>query len=153
MKTSLHVALLALVLTIVGSVAWAQTPPVANADGSITGTLHGNLVGTALTIYQPGKPGVAATVASSSLPNPILSGTTGAISGALLAGACDTGTASITGAATTSVAVASATTSAAPGAAFYVKAQVTSANTVTVSVCAAIDGTPTSSTYLVRVIT
>jgi hypothetical protein len=50
------------------------------------------------------------------------------------------------------VPVATASTSAAPGAGFSVYAQVTAANTVTVSVCALVMGTPTASTYLVRVI-
>lgn len=76
------------------------------------------------------------------------SGTTGSISGVVSA-SCDTGTVTINGAASTMVAMASAVTSGAPGA-FSVSAQVSSANTVTVSVCGT--GTPTASTYAVRLI-
>jgi hypothetical protein len=93
--------------------------------------------------------------AATALP---LSGTTGSIGGAIAIGSCDTGTATITGATTSMVAIADATTSGAPGfsatGAFQVSAQVTSANTVTVSVCALLGASPipTSSTYLVRVV-
>lgn len=150
MKSLIRVSLLLAVLLAIPTLA--QTPPVANADGTITGDLIGTLSGTVLTIQSPGAPGSTPTLNNTNSANPIRGGVTGAISGILTAGSCDTGTASISGAATSMVAVASASTSGAPGAAFYVKAQVTSANTVTVSVCAAIDGTPTSSTYIVRVI-
>lgn len=81
-----------------------------------------------------------------------LAGTTGSIGGALLAGGCDSGTATVTGATVGQAVVASAVTSGAPGAAFYRQADVTAANTVTVQICAAIAGTPTSSTYTVRVL-
>lgn len=79
------------------------------------------------------------------------SGTTGSIGGgALLAGACTSGTVSITGATTSMVAVASPNTY--PGDGSLWNAQVTSSNTVTVRVCADVALTPTASTYNVRVI-
>lgn len=80
------------------------------------------------------------------------SATTGTIGGAIVGVGCDTGTVTINGATTSMVPVAVATTSGAPGAGLTVGAQVTSANTVTVSVCAPLTLTPTSSTYLVRLL-
>jgi hypothetical protein len=132
---------------------FAQNPPHVSGS-SVTGTLRGTLTGNVLTIAGPGAPGSTPTIAGANLANPVLSGTSASIGGgALTAGTCATGTATITGAATTAVPVAAASTSAVPGAGFTVGAQVTAANTVTVSVCAVVDGTPTASTYLVRVIT
>jgi hypothetical protein len=64
---------------------------------------------------------------------------------ALTAGQCASGTATATGALTTMAASASPNTY--PGAGFSWTAQVTSANTVTVYVCAIAAGTPTASTY------
>lgn len=72
--------------------------------------------------------------------------------GALIAGVCASGTATVTGATVGQVAVASALTSGAPGDAFYRQADVTAVNTVTVKICAAIAGTPTASLYTIRVI-
>jgi hypothetical protein len=81
----------------------------------------------------------------------VLSGTTASIGGgALLAGGCSTGTVTVTGATTSMAVVASPTTS--PGAGAYWQAYVSSANTVTVGVCATIALTPTASTYNVRVL-
>jgi hypothetical protein len=83
---------------------------------------------------------------------PVLTGTTGSIGGgALTAGTCATGTATVTGA-TTSMAI-TATPAATPGAGFYESPPyVSSSNTVTVSICAAVAGTPTATTYNVRVL-
>jgi hypothetical protein len=79
-----------------------------------------------------------------------MTGTTGSIGGgALGAGACTSGTVTITGAATTMSAQASPNTY--PGDGIVWNAQVTSANTVTVKVCAITALTPTASTYNVRV--
>lgn len=80
-----------------------------------------------------------------------LSGTSGSIGGgALIAGQCASGTATVTGATTSMVALADPNTY--PGDGTIWDAQVTSANTVTVKVCAIIALTPTSSTYNVRVL-
>jgi hypothetical protein len=82
---------------------------------------------------------------------PVLSGTTASIGGgALLAGGCSTGTVTVTGATTSMAVVASPTTY--PGAGAYWQAYVSSANTVTVGVCATIALTPTASTYNVRIL-
>jgi len=83
--------------------------------------------------------------------NPTLSGTSASIGGgALAAGACASGTASVTGATTSMVATSSPNTYPGDGAVW--SSQVTSANTVTVRVCAIVALTPTASTYNVRVI-
>lgn len=80
-----------------------------------------------------------------------LTGTTGSIGGsALLAGACSSGTVSITGATTSMVAVSDPNTY--PGDGNWWSSQVTSANTITVRVCASVAATPTASTYNVRVL-
>jgi hypothetical protein len=84
----------------------------------------------------------------------VMSGTTGSIGGgALLAGACASGTATVTGATTGMPAVASpsdGTNIAALGTS--ISATVTSASTVTVNVCALLALTPTAKTYTVRVV-
>src|SRR5262245_13542548 len=80
-----------------------------------------------------------------------LQGTTGSIGGgALVAGACASGTATVTGATTSMVAVSSPGTY--PGDGNYWVTYVSAGDTVTVKVCAAVAGTPTASTYVVRVI-
>lgn len=80
-----------------------------------------------------------------------LSGTSSSIGGsALLAGACTSGTVTVTGATTSMVATASPVTY--PGDGFDWAAYVSSANTVTVKVCGFIAGTPTASNYNVRVL-
>lgn len=86
----------------------------------------------------------------------VLSGTTGSIGGgALLAGACATGTVTVTGATTSMAAVASPAAGVDPSnggvLGVAIDARVSSANTVTVSVCSPIAGTPTAATYAVRV--
>lgn len=80
-----------------------------------------------------------------------LSGVTASIGGtALAAGGCSWGTATVTGVTSTSqVPVAAPTTF--PGAGFYWSAYASSANTVTVGVCAIVAGTPIASTYNVVV--
>ena len=83
----------------------------------------------------------------------LFAGTTGSIGGsALTAGTCASGTATVTGATTAMAATASPVTY--PGDAFGWRAYVSAAGTVTVKVCTnlAAGGTPTASTYNVRVI-
>jgi hypothetical protein len=145
--------LLLVALALAPLLLFAQNPPQV-VNGSVVGTLHGSLTGNVLTITSPGAPGTTPVLAGANLANPVLAGTTGSIGGSsLAAGACASGTATIAGAAVTMVPVAAASASGDPGAGFAVLAQVTAANTVTVSVCALVSGTPTASTYLVRVIT
>jgi hypothetical protein len=80
-----------------------------------------------------------------------LAGTSPSIGGgALVAGACASNTVTVTGA-TTGMAV-SASPVTYPGDGNYWLAYVSASNTVTVKVCAAVAGTPTASTYNVRVI-
>ncbi|EGX99729.1 hypothetical protein AZA_26623 [Nitrospirillum viridazoti Y2] len=94
------------------------------------------------------------TIAGKSvLPN--LAGTSAAIGGSsIAAGACTSGTVSISGA-TTSMAVAvSSAGSVDPGDGYFVRGYVSASGTVTIKVCNATGagGTPTSTTYNVRVI-
>lgn len=70
--------------------------------------------------------------------------------GALIAGACDSNSASLTGA-TAGMAVV-ATPNTYPGDGFYWYGYVSSANNVTVKICSVVGGTPTASTYEVRVL-
>jgi hypothetical protein len=80
-----------------------------------------------------------------------LSGTTGSIGGsALTAGQCASGTVSVSGS-TTSMTV-SVSPNTYPGDGFIPWGYVSSSGTVTVKVCAELAGTPTASTYNVRVI-
>ena len=82
---------------------------------------------------------------------PILSGSTGSIGGGLLtAGACTSGTASVTGATTAMTATASPVTY--PGDGNLWLAYVSDPDVVTVEVCAILTLTPTASIYRVRVI-
>jgi hypothetical protein len=79
------------------------------------------------------------------------SGTSGSIGGSVLAaGACTTGTVSITGS-TTAMGVV-VTPSAYPGDGMWWDGYVSAPGTVTVRVCAAIHGAPTAETYNVRVL-
>jgi hypothetical protein len=78
-----------------------------------------------------------------------LSGTTGTITGTALTASCDSGTATVTGAVVGQPVDVSSTTGADVGGSFYLRASVTSANTVTVYVCGT--GTPASLSYNVVV--
>lgn len=92
-------------------------------------------------------------VASNLTPvvNPVLAGTTGSIGGgALLAGACTSGTVTVTGATTAMVATSSPVTY--PGDGSDWDSYVSAVDTVTVKVCALVAVTPTASAYNVRVL-
>lgn len=81
----------------------------------------------------------------------ILKGTTGSIGGGLLtAGACATGTATVTGA-TTAMTTNLPQPATYPGDGFEIYSYVSASNTVTVKVCALVALTPTASTYSVSV--
>lgn len=81
---------------------------------------------------------------------PYFAATTAAIGGgALTVGTCATGTVTVTGA--TTLMMVSASPAANPGASIGWFAFVSAANTVTVKVCALLAGTPTSTTYNVKV--
>jgi hypothetical protein len=82
-----------------------------------------------------------------------LGGTTSSIGGSsLTAGQAATGTVTITGATTAMACVASAAGGTSVGTGFIPSCQITATNTATVSVTAVIAGTPTATTYIVRVI-
>ena len=83
--------------------------------------------------------------------NAAMSGTTGSIGGsALTAGQCTSGSVGITGVATNMAVEASPVTY--PGDGMAWRAYVSSANSVTVKVCADVAGTPAASAYNVRVL-
>ena len=93
--------------------------------------------------------GVTGGVTTISAQQP-LTGSTSNIGGAALgAGACTSGTATINGAASGMVSLAAPNTY--PGDGVVWKAYVSSANNVTVAVCAIVASTPVASTYNVRV--
>jgi hypothetical protein len=93
----------------------------------------------------------AGTWMLSALPGSIpLRGTTGTITGTLLAlGSCNTGTATVTGATTSMPAVATPVSD--PGIGIVWNAFVSSANTVTVKECALVLSTPNNTAYNVMV--
>jgi hypothetical protein len=76
-----------------------------------------------------------------------LPGTTGSIGGSLLTAACASGTVSITGAVPGETVTWSTSDGTDLGAAFNVRASVTSSGTVTVFVCTPTSGTPAAKTY------
>jgi hypothetical protein len=133
----------------VGNYLWQGTKPLAGSGAAIvtgptSGVTSGHPVCYAGTAGQTQDCGVA-------LPPVALSGTTVSIGGsALAAGQCASGTAAVSGATTSMVALASPT--AYPGDGMAWRSYVSSANTVTVKVCAEAAGTPAASTYNVRVI-
>lgn len=92
----------------------------------------------------------AGTGATASWGQPYFSGTSASIGGgALVAGACAGTTVTVTGATTAMVVEISPV--ADPGTGNYWQGFVSAANTVTTRICAAVAGTPTATTYNVRV--
>lgn len=120
-------------------------------EASATNTLSrlaGNTVAVAKVLTQTGTGTVSAAPAWVQL---VTSATTSAIGGsALVAGQCASTTVAVTNS-TTAMAV-SASPVTYPGDGNYWVSYVSTAGTVTVKVCAAVAGTPTSSAYNVRVI-
>ena len=82
----------------------------------------------------------------------VLTGTTGTITGTTLTASCDSGTASVPGAIVGHPVAVSSATGVDLGAAFSLRASVTSTGTVTVYVCAPVSGTPASLAYNVWVL-
>lgn len=107
----------------------------------------------AITPYTAGS-GIAINAGTrvvTSTVSPSLTGATASVGGGLLAAAtCTSGTATVSGATTSMVAVASPVTY--PGDGVQWQAYVSSVNTVTVKVCSLALLTPTSSVYNVRVV-
>lgn len=130
-----------------------DTGILINVSGNMTIGTGGNLTGGTLIaaagtqlILNGSKVNVTAGIFA------IKGNVTGSIGGgALLAGACASGTTTIAGATTTGM-VAFATPETYPGDGFPLQVYISSANTVTVKVCAEVAGTPTASLYQVRVI-
>jgi hypothetical protein len=84
------------------------------------------------------------------LPN--FTGTSGSIGGSSLsAGACASGAVTVTGA-TTAMATTASPAGTDPGGNYVVRSYVSASNTVTINVCAIAAGTPTATTYNVRVL-
>lgn len=114
------------------------------ANGGLSTGNTGTAVGTSgqALLSVGGGPPVWTTI--------VRTGTSASLGGgALTAGTCASNTTSVTGAA--SGMTVDATPSTYPGDAFYWKAYVSSADTITTLVCAAVAGTPTASVYNVRV--
>ncbi len=131
--------------------------PGFNANNTIAFNCSGGFrlgFGGANYFSFTGSPSAARTITwadASGTPALVLTGTSGSLGGsALTAGSCSSATVSISGATTSMTAVASPASD--PGAGFYWLAFVSSSNTVTVRICAAVAGTPTATTYNVRVI-
>lgn len=105
-------------------------------------TLNGSAASAPRTVSLPNGTGTLALA---------LTGVTGSIGGgALIAGACASGTVAVSTSTTTMTVSISPNTY--PGDGNYWYGYVSSAGTVTVKVCATIAGTPTATTYNVRVI-
>lgn len=149
--------------------AFTITAKLSNGSGGSTGTgvvlPQGTANSTSIIIYTDGVTDLWAE--SGAVPNFIvantltvagvpvlgrLTGTTGSLGGsALAAGACSTTAITVTGA-TTSMAVVT-TPVTYPGDGFYWRGYVSSANTVTASICSVTNSaTPTASVYNVRVL-
>lgn len=124
--------------TFVGVQGTAGTK-IAAASGTFT---SGNLRSTNGTGDE-----VDAGVAVSALPAQIASTTVSIGGSALAAGACSTGTATIAGGTIGHTVGVSTSDGTDIGGSFFYRGVVTNNTTVTVSVCAAVAGTPTAKTY------
>ncbi|HET7104099.1 MAG TPA: hypothetical protein VFI20_08420, partial [Terracidiphilus sp.] len=133
-----------------GPYTWTSTKALAGSGSGITtgpaSSTSGNVATFAGTTGQIQDSGTALTTLAK-----YLTGTSASIGGsALTAGTCASGTVSITGATTAMGVIASPVTY--PGDGMVWSGYVSASNTVTVKVCAMVAGTPTASTYNVRVI-
>lgn len=135
--------------------AASETVNVYNPDFPVDISMLANTAGERAfntnTTYGPAAPMIDNGSYWVPIASGAFTGVTGSIGGSALAASCATGTATVNGATTSMAALANAVTASAPDTtgAFRITAQVTSSNTVTVSVCGT--GTPTASTYNVRV--
>lgn len=121
---------------------------LAGGDTVIDSGVSANLV---LTSAGGGNYVITIAPFGTSSTPPILTGTTGSIGGgALLAGACTSGTVSVTGAATSMTTIA--TPASYPGDGAMWDSYVSTAGVVTVKVCAVVALTPSASAYNVRVV-
>lgn len=137
---------LAIFASLLAAPAWGQTVPNLPAASSAATT--------DLLICSQSAVTRRCTVAQINA-TAVLSGTTGSIGGgALAAGACASGTATVTGATTSMTVNASPVASPLADAShgLSVWAFVSASNTVTVEVCAIVATTPTARAYNVRVL-
>ena len=119
--------------------------PQVTVDGNGVMTIPGNLNnGNGILL-----PSTATGNAGNSTGKVMLgiTGTTGSIGGYLAAGNCASGTATISGGTAGHTAIASPSDGTFIGGTFTIQATTTNATTVTVNVCAAVAGTPTTKTY------
>jgi len=169
MKIALLVVLIALGLALAPSAQITVGPPIPtcfDSAGQHLNYTNGSFsCGTSLPtgmVTQTGgvTPGNAVTWSGSNviqdsgktIPSAPLSGTSSTQNpGALLAGACNTFTISVTGATTGQTASVSAIGGVTLGATVSLTANVTSANTVTVNECALVGVTPASAQFRVVV--
>lgn len=151
MKRLLFLAALVVTLTVYGQVTTSPTvtgTPASQSSAAITG---GSINGTPIGATTPSTGAFTTMTVNGATVAGILSGTSASIGGgALLAGACAVGTATVTNATTSMIALVDPVTY--PGDGNTWEAYVSSASTVTVKVCAIVAGTPTATTYNVRVI-
>ena len=125
-----------------GNLGWASVVSTFAWSAITSGTP------TTLAGYGISDSITAATAASTYAPKP-LTGTTGSIGGGTLTASCATGTATVATSTTSMVAIASPNADI-TDAAYSIVAWVSTNGTVTVAVCGT--GTPTATTYNVRVI-
>jgi len=145
MKKLILVLLVSLACTALAQTAFT-IPNVAITGGTITG------LSSPVPITSGGTGAITAGAAATNLGlAPAPTGTTGSIGGgALLAGTCATGAASVANTTTTMVVDVSPNTY--PGDGIIFMGYVSANGTVTVKVCAILALTPTASTYNVRII-
>jgi len=128
------------------AVSWA----VQSSNHFLPGSTNSFDLGSSSQTVRTGYFGTSVVVGGATLL-PTLSGTSASLGGgALLAGDCASNTTTVTGAASGMTVVATPGTY--PGDGNYWLAYVSASNTVTTKVCAVIAGTPTASTYNIRVI-
>ena len=132
--------------------AWL-TPSVANSSTTPTLSVAASAIpNSALASSSVTIDGTSCTLGSSCTVKDYLSGTTGVITGTLLAlGGQDTGTATVTGATAGTPCVASTTDGTNPSSSVVVSCIVTAANTATVYETALAAGTPLSKAFNIRV--
>lgn len=139
-------------LLIAGALFAHASPyvPAVNADMGCPDSTGDYLTGSSSAVGCANFQSAVQTVLSTLGYDPVLSGTTGSIGGSPLIATCTTGTVTISGVTTGMVATTNPTTY--PGVNVQWQAYVSSANTVTVSVCSSgLTLTPTATPYKVRV--
>lgn len=151
MKKLIAITTILLLIIVVGYKLSAQQQTVggqvsvvsSNPSNCTLGTLYFNTATNLLSVCKATDMLITVMVAP-------MRGTIGTITGTLLAlGACNTGTATVTGATTTMEATASPVSD--PGSTVVWHAWVSSANTVTVKECELILGTPNNTAFNVTV--